>query len=171
MKEKKKKRLEKEKSEEKQLKKAKKSKKEEGKKKKKKAAGNTEAAKTESLQEIQEERAKNRRVIETENARTPQAARIEKSDDPAFSPAAIFRALGDEQRLRILELLREKELCAAEILQSLSIVQSTLSHHMKSLCESGVVCARKQGKWTYYSINGQTVRMAQKYLECCRNER
>ena len=64
-----------------------------------------------------------------------------------------FRALGDENRLRILELLADRELCAADILKSMSIVQSTLSHHMKILTESGIVNCRKQGKWSYYSID------------------
>ena len=64
-----------------------------------------------------------------------------------------FRALGDENRLRILALLADRELCAGDILKSLSIVQSTLSHHMKILVESGLVTCRKQGKWSYYSVD------------------
>lgn len=74
------------------------------------------------------------------------------SDDVRLA-AERFRALGDENRLRILALLKERELCAGDLLKSLSIVQSTLSHHMKILAESGLVTCRKQGKWSYYSIN------------------
>lgn len=75
------------------------------------------------------------------------------SSDDIRLAAERFRALGDENRLRILALLEERELCAGDLLKSLSIVQSTLSHHMKILVESGLVTCRKQGKWSYYSIN------------------
>lgn len=64
----------------------------------------------------------------------------------------IFRAIGDPHRLQILTLLREKELSAGEILSALDVVQSTLSHHMKSLVDAGVVRASRHGKWTYYSL-------------------
>lgn len=69
--------------------------------------------------------------------------------------AAIFRALGDEIRMQILDLLQERELCGSELLQSVDIVQSTLSHHMKTLTESGIVKWRKEGKKTYYSIQSE----------------
>lgn len=72
--------------------------------------------------------------------------------------ADVFRAIGDESRMQILDLLKENELCAGELLKSLSIVQSTLSHHMKILVESGLVTCRKQGKWSYYSINEQMLK-------------
>ena len=75
------------------------------------------------------------------------------SPDDVQLAAERFRALGDENRLRILALLKERELCAGDLLKSLSIVQSTLSHHMKILVESGLVTCRKQGKWSYYSVN------------------
>ena len=66
--------------------------------------------------------------------------------------AKIFKAFCDESRLRILELLEDGEVCACKLLESLSISQSTLSHHMKILIESGIVSGRKEGKWTHYSI-------------------
>ena len=71
--------------------------------------------------------------------------------------AAVFRALGDESRLQILNLLSQKELCAGELLSSLSIVQSTLSHHMKILTESGIVKCKKQGKRSIYSIDREAL--------------
>ena len=79
--------------------------------------------------------------------------------------AELFRALGDENRLRILELLKDRELCAGELLKSLSIVQSTLSHHMKILVESGLVICRKQGKWSYYSISPERGAQLNRLLE------
>lgn len=67
--------------------------------------------------------------------------------------AKIFKAFSDEKRLAIIEMLRDGELCACNILERLSIGQSTLSHHMKILCDSGIVLGRRDGKWVYYSIN------------------
>ena len=69
----------------------------------------------------------------------------------------VFRAIGDPHRLQILTLLREKELSAGEILKMLDVVQSTLSHHMKSLVDAGVVTASRHGKWTYYSLNTEVL--------------
>ncbi|MEG2010197.1 MAG: metalloregulator ArsR/SmtB family transcription factor [Oscillospiraceae bacterium] len=67
--------------------------------------------------------------------------------------ARVFKALCDENRLQILELLQSGEKCACKLLDSLQIGQSTLSHHMRILCESGIVCGRRDGKWTHYSIS------------------
>ena len=67
--------------------------------------------------------------------------------------AKVFKAFCDENRLKILELLQSGEKCACKLLEDLHISQSTLSHHMRILCDSGIVCARRDGKWTHYSIN------------------
>jgi ArsR family transcriptional regulator len=67
--------------------------------------------------------------------------------------ARIFKAFCDETRLMVLELLRSGEKCACVLLDRVKVSQSTLSHHMKILVDSGVVSARKEGKWTYYSIS------------------
>ena len=69
-----------------------------------------------------------------------------------LSNIKLFSAFFDETRLRILELLRDGEKCASTLLEQVSVGQSTLSHHMKTLVESGIVTARKAHKWTYYSI-------------------
>ena len=66
--------------------------------------------------------------------------------------AIIFKALGDENRIRILKLLKGGEKCACKLLEELNISQSTLSHHMKILCDAEIVTGRKDGKWMYYSI-------------------
>lgn len=71
--------------------------------------------------------------------------------------AKVFKAFCDENRLHILELLRSGEKCACVLLDSLHITQSTLSHHMKILCDAGVVQGRKEGKWVYYSIDPQGI--------------
>lgn len=65
----------------------------------------------------------------------------------------ICKALGDNNRLSILKMLRTGEKCACKILEELNISQSTLSHHMKILCDSKIVECRKDGKWSHYSLN------------------
>ena len=67
--------------------------------------------------------------------------------------AEMFKALCDENRIRILQLLQSGEKCACVLLDDLHITQPTLSHHMKILCDSGIVEGRKDGKWMYYSIS------------------
>jgi len=64
-----------------------------------------------------------------------------------------FKALSDENRIRILEMLQSGEKCACELLKELNVTQPTLSHHMKILCESGIVESCKQGKWTHYTLS------------------
>ena len=67
--------------------------------------------------------------------------------------STIFKALCDENRVRILALLKGGEKCACKLLEALDIVQPTLSHHMKILCDSGLVVSRKEGKWMHYSLS------------------
>ena len=69
--------------------------------------------------------------------------------------AVVFKAFCDENRIRILKLLTTGEKCACKLLEELNITQPTLSHHMKILCDSGIVVGRKEGKWTHYQINRQ----------------
>ena len=78
--------------------------------------------------------------------------------------ALIFKAFCDENRLQILELLRGGERCACKLLEELSISQPTLSHHMKILCDSGIVVGRKEGKWMHYRISPEGVQIAKEYL-------
>ena len=70
-----------------------------------------------------------------------------------LSEAKVFKAFCDEKRLRILELLQDGEKCTCVLNEELDIPQSTLSYHMKILCESGMVTGRQEGKWTHYSIS------------------
>lgn len=64
----------------------------------------------------------------------------------------IFKALGDTTRLQIVLMLTKGEMCACKILERFEITQPTLSHHMKILCDCGLVTVRKEGKWSYYSL-------------------
>jgi len=78
--------------------------------------------------------------------------------------ARIFKALCDTNRLTILGLLRDGEKCACDLLDELSIGQPTLSHHMRILCDSGIVQSRKEGKWSYYSFSLDGVKNAKRLL-------
>ena len=67
--------------------------------------------------------------------------------------ALMMKALGDENRLKIFDMLSQGERCACKILEEFSITQSTLSYHMKILTECGLVTGRRDGAWMHYSIN------------------
>ena len=67
--------------------------------------------------------------------------------------ALICKALGDTNRLQIVQMLSDGEKCGCKILEKFEITQPTLSHHMKILSQTGLVSCRKEGKWTYYSIS------------------
>ena len=83
--------------------------------------------------------------------------------------ARIFKALGDENRLTILELLHTGERCACKLQEALAISQPTLSHHMRILLDAGLVNARKEGKWIHYSINEEGAVQARDMLCCTLN--
>ena len=59
----------------------------------------------------------------------------------------MMKALGDENRVMIVKMLSSGELCACKILEEFDISQSTLSYHMKILCDSGLVFSRRDGKY------------------------
>jgi len=64
-----------------------------------------------------------------------------------------FKALSDETRLKIIDMLSCGELCACDILEAFSISQSTLSYHMKILVESGLVNGVRDGAWMRYTLD------------------
>ena len=74
---------------------------------------------------------------------------------PYEERAKVFKALCDERRQRILELLRGGEKCACVLMEQMEMPQSSLSYHMKILCDSGIVSSREEGKWTHYQISQQ----------------
>ncbi len=65
----------------------------------------------------------------------------------------IVKALSDPNRLQILDILSCGEMCACDILEHFNFSQPTLSHHMKVLMENNLVNLRKDGLWSYYSLN------------------
>lgn len=76
----------------------------------------------------------------------------------------LFKALADKNRLMIVDMLSCGELCACKILEKFNITQPTLSHHMKMLCDCGLVSGRKEGKWTHYSLNDDKVQDFKNFL-------
>lgn len=64
-----------------------------------------------------------------------------------------FRALGDETRLRILERLAAGEQSVSELTEGVSVGQSLMSHHLRTLREAGLVADRREGRWIYYGIS------------------
>ncbi|MCR4644677.1 MAG: metalloregulator ArsR/SmtB family transcription factor [Oscillospiraceae bacterium] len=77
----------------------------------------------------------------------------------------IFKALCDENRVQICRILQNGELCACHLLEVLHLSQPTLSHHMKILCDSGLVVGRKEGKWMHYSISPEGTAIAMDCLK------
>lgn len=67
--------------------------------------------------------------------------------------AKIFKAVSDSNRLKIIDMLSCGEKCACDILENFEFTQPTLSHHMKVLIECGLVKSRKEGLWSYYSLD------------------
>ena len=69
--------------------------------------------------------------------------------------AQAFRALGDEKRLRIVELLSGGAQCVCDLAAKVGAKQPLLSFHLKTLREAGLVVATRRGKWIYYSLNDE----------------
>ena len=85
--------------------------------------------------------------------------------------SAVFKALSDETRLKILDILSCGELCACKILENLHITQPTLSYHMKLLCDCGLVRSRKEGSWIHYWINKDRVADITLFMDTLLNEK
>ena len=75
--------------------------------------------------------------------------------------AQIFKALGDETRLRIMALLLGgQELCVCDLMAALDLPQSSVSRHLSYLRNAGLVDDRRQGIWMYYTINKESTEHA-----------
>ena len=84
--------------------------------------------------------------------------------------ANIFKGFCDENRIKIIRFLKDGEKCACKLLENLNITQPTLSHHMKILVDGGLVLARKEGKWTYYSLCKEGIEKARCFIEEIENQ-
>jgi ArsR family transcriptional regulator len=84
---------------------------------------------------------------------------------PARRSAALFHALSDEKRLRILALLAGGELCVCELTEALQLSQSLLSFHLRTLRDAGLVVDRREGRWIYYSLRTKALEEARSAIE------
>jgi ArsR family transcriptional regulator, arsenate/arsenite/antimonite-responsive transcriptional repressor len=66
----------------------------------------------------------------------------------------VMRALSDPNRVKILKLLQQREMCVCEIQAAIGIAQPTVSKHLKSLEDAGLVDRKKEGLWVNYSLTG-----------------
>lgn len=80
----------------------------------------------------------------------PEPIQAPKFPDGLPEKARVFKALGDEIRLKVLHLVRDQEVCVCDLVDFLGMPQGTLSHHLSVLHQAGLVTARKQGRWNYY---------------------
>ena len=67
----------------------------------------------------------------------------------------VTKALADENRLRMLMALRDGEQCVCRITELMQLAMSTVSKHLSILYQAGLVNARKEGRWMYYSLPGK----------------
>ncbi len=66
-----------------------------------------------------------------------------------------FRAMGEDTRVKIIQMLLKEEMCICELIERLNLSQSAVSHHVKILKQADLVNDRRNGKWTFCSINKQ----------------
>jgi ArsR family transcriptional regulator len=79
-----------------------------------------------------------------------------------FDVVAFCKALGDETRQRILEILQtEGEKCVSDLVDAFDVSQPTISHHLNFLKQAGLVISRREGKQIYYRTNQDNI------IECC----
>jgi ArsR family transcriptional regulator len=81
----------------------------------------------------------------------------------------MFRAFSDRNRLRILNLLRDGEMCVGDIVAVLEVPQPRVSRHLAYLRRAGLVVARKEGLWAYYSLTPSDSRFHKNLLDCLAN--
>jgi ArsR family transcriptional regulator len=87
---------------------------------------------------------------------------IPLKEDDAIGQARLLKALADPTRLRILSLLsrHEGEVCVFEIVESFTLEQPTISHHLHILLAAGLVDFRKKGLWAYYYVRREALSRA-----------
>ena len=76
------------------------------------------------------------------------------TDDEISATATIFKALGDPARVKIVNLLaqRDEPVCACEFIPALGLTQATVSHHLKKLTDAGLLVREQRGKWAYFAL-------------------
>ncbi|MBD1853557.1 metalloregulator ArsR/SmtB family transcription factor [Leptolyngbya sp. FACHB-711] len=89
---------------------------------------------------------------------------VKAVSSPSELVVAGFHALSEPLRLKIVELLRENELCVCDLCELLDVAQSKLSFHLKTLKDASLVRSRQEGRWIYYSLNLPQFVVLEQYL-------
>lgn len=89
---------------------------------------------------------------------------VKSSTQEIYGAASCFHALSEPIRLKILDLLKQKELCVCELCDALQASQSKLSFHLKTLREADLVSSRQKGRWVYYKVNPNQFSLLEQYL-------
>ena len=78
----------------------------------------------------------------------------------AETTAALFKALGDPHRVRIVNLLAtaQEAVCVCDLTDFLGLSQPTVSHHLRKLVDSGLLAREQRGVWAFYSLREDAVR-------------
>ena len=79
---------------------------------------------------------------------------------------AMFRALGDPTRVRIVRLLRGGELCVCDLMDVLRVPQAKTSRHLRYLLKAGLLTVREQGPWSYYALAPAGSEFHRRLLAC-----
>ncbi len=87
-----------------------------------------------------------------DTAPVDELEQLRPDDGTIDTQTAVFSALANDHRVRILDALRDGELCACELQIVLDAPQSTVATHLRTLRDAGLVKTRKKGRWTYYRI-------------------
>ena len=82
----------------------------------------------------------------------------------------IYKAIGEINRIKIVEMLATGEKCACVLLENFNFTQPTLSHHMRVLIECGIVKCRKEGTWMHYSLDKELCSDVVKFLNGILND-
>lgn len=78
--------------------------------------------------------------------------------------AQLFHALSDEARLQIIEILLDGEHCVCDLMTHIDAAQSRLSYHLKVLKDAGLVSDRREGRWSYYTLQRDAFLEAEELL-------
>ena len=93
------------------------------------------------------------------------------SDAEVDATARLFRVLGDPARIRILNALANGEpVCVCHLIEPLGLTQPTVSHHLKTLTDAGLLDREQRGKWAYFSLRPEAAERLASLLdfeECC----
>jgi ArsR family transcriptional regulator len=90
------------------------------------------------------------------------------AQDQAERLAAALRVVADPTRLRLVSLIAncpDATSCVCELTEPLGLSQPTVSHHLKVLHASGILDREKRGRWVYYRLNGEPLRLLRETLD------